>query len=257
MKWKVPALGIVAILLFSGIVVATTTQVRNCCNTGEQTQNQQLLTENRLMQQSQICSNVGETTQNTILRATTTLSDLEIDGLQYMREEEKLARDVYLTLYEKWNTINIFYNIAQSEQRHMDSIKQLLDKYSIDDPTQGNDIGVFTNLELQTLYNQLISEGDQSLIDALTVGGKIEELDIIDLTTYISLTDKADIQQVYHNLLKGSENHLRAFVKALKNQGITYEPFYLSQQEFDDIINQGTVSLSQRVNKKQNNNPAI
>jgi hypothetical protein len=211
MKWKISTIGIAVILLFSGVVVTAAKQAGNYCNAGEQT-------------------------QYVIAQVTNALTDQEIQGLQYMREEEKIARDVYLTLYEKWNNVNIFYNIAQSEQKHMDSIKKLLDKYGIDDPVEGNDVGVFTNQELQVLFNQLVAEGDQSLIDALTVGGKIEELDMIDLNKYIGLTDKSDIKQVYGNLLDGSENHLRAFVKVLKNQGVTYEPFFLSQQEFDDII---------------------
>jgi hypothetical protein len=34
--------------------------------------------------------------------ATSPLSADEIAGLQFMREEEKLARDVYVTLYQPW-----------------------------------------------------------------------------------------------------------------------------------------------------------
>jgi len=165
------------------------------------------------------------------------LTEQEIEGLLFIREEEKLARDVYLTFDEMYSELPIFENIAESEQRHMDAIKNLLDKYGLDDPTEGMDIGEFTNQELQNLYYQLIEEGEQSLNDALTVGGKIEEIDIIDLQNYIEQTDKTDLERVYSNLLKGSKNHLRAFVKELKKQGVTYEPFYLSQEEFDEIIN--------------------
>ena len=165
------------------------------------------------------------------------LTEQEIEGLLFIREEEKLARDVYLTFDEMYSELPIFENIAESEQRHMDVIKNLLDKYGLDDPTEGMDIGEFTNQELQNLYYQLIEEGEQSLNDALTVGGKIEEIDIIDLQNYIEQTDKTDLERVYSNLLKGSKNHLRAFVKELKKQGVTYEPFYLSQEEFDEIIN--------------------
>lgn len=181
------------------------------------------------------------------------LTEQEIQGLLYMREEEKLARDVYLTLYEKWNELIIFENIAGSEQRHMGSIKRLLDKYGLDNPAQGNDIGEFSNQELQSLFYELVEEGEQSLINALTVGGKIEEIDIIDLKTYIGQTDKFDIKRVYNNLLEGSKNHLRAFVKELKKQGITYEPFYLSQEEFDDIINEGNTDQKMKQNKNYQN----
>jgi len=181
------------------------------------------------------------------------LTEQEIQGLLYMREEEKLARDVYLTLDKKWNELIIFENIAESEQRHMDSIKKLLDKYGLDDPAQGNDIGEFSNQELQDLFYELVEEGEQSLITALTVGGKIEEIDIIDLKTYIGQTDEFDIKRVYNNLLEGSKNHLRAFVKELKKHGITYEPFYLSQDEFDDIINVGNNNQKMKQNKNYQN----
>jgi len=149
---------------------------------------------------------------------TADLEDSESQGLLYMREEEKLARDVYLTLYEKYSSLAIFDNIAGSEQRHMDSIKNLLDRNGLDDPAEGKEIGEFTNQELQDLYYDLVSEGEQSLIDALTVGGKIEEIDILDLEEYIEQTDQLDIKRVYNNLLEGSKNHLRAFCQRVRNE---------------------------------------
>jgi hypothetical protein len=184
---------------------------------------------------------------------TTDLTDEEIESLLFMREEEKLARDVYLTLGNLYNSLKIFENIANSEQRHMDSIKNLLDKYNLEDPAEGKDIGEFTNQDLQNLYTALVSEGEQSLIDALTVGGKIEEIDIIDLKNYIEITDKPDIKNVYSNLLEGSKNHLRAYVKELDKQGVTYEPFYLSQEEFDDIINEKNLQNNKQQNKESQN----
>ena len=87
------------------------------------------------------------------------LSATEIDSLQFMREEEKLARDVYLTLYDVWN-VEIFNNIASSEQQHMDAIKSLLDKYDLDDPIiDNNSIGDFHNPVLQALYTELVERG--------------------------------------------------------------------------------------------------
>ncbi len=64
---------------------------------------------------------------------TAILSQEEIDDLVYLREEEKLARDVYLHLYNTWGQW-IFENIAASEQQHMDAVKTLLDRYGIHDP---------------------------------------------------------------------------------------------------------------------------
>ncbi|KPU63252.1 hypothetical protein EP1X_04630 [Thermococcus sp. EP1] len=167
--------------------------------------------------------------------STTSITEEEKQGILWMREEEKLARDVYLTLYEKWR-LPIFNNIAESEQTHMEAVKSLIDKYALEDPII-DEVGKFNNRELQELYNQLVEKGSKSVEDALIVGAMIEELDIVDLQKWISKTDKQDIIEVYENLMKGSRNHLRSFVSNLKNYGVTYEPQYLSKEEYEKIIN--------------------
>lgn len=137
------------------------------------------------------------------------LSDQEKADLLLLREEEKLARDVYLELFDTWN-LPIFKNIATSEQKHMDATKKLLDKYGIADPALAQ--GEFTEQsELQSPYNDLILKGSQSQIDALEVGVLIEEIDIEDLNTAIAAATHKDIKIVYGNLLEGSLNHLAAF----------------------------------------------
>jgi hypothetical protein len=167
------------------------------------------------------------------------LSDVEAEGILFMREEEKLARDVYLTLYDQWE-MKVFSNIAKSESTHMDAVKTLIDRYSLEDPVEGREIGEFANEELQSLYDQLVEQGSQSLEDALRVGAAIEEIDILDLQAYVAQTDKADIQIVYENLERGSRNHLRAFVSVLERQGVSYEPSYLSPEQFEEIVNSDT-----------------
>ena len=115
--------------------------------------------------------------------ASTTLTDAEKEGILYMREEEKLARDVYIALGEKWSLRN-FSNIASSEQTHMNAVKTLIDKYGLDDPIEGKNEGEFTNGELQDLYDNLIEQGMKSPEEALKVGAAIEEIDIIDLQNH-------------------------------------------------------------------------
>ena len=159
----------------------------------------------------------------------------EIAGLVYMREEEKLARDVYLALYDLWGQ-PVFQNIASSEQAHMDSVLTLLEQYGVADPAAGNGPGVFNDPTFQTLYADLVSTGSQSQIEALRVGAAIEELDIVDLEARLAPTSNDYIIQVYTNLLAGSENHLRAFVSNLERQGDVYEPVYLSQEAFQAIM---------------------
>lgn len=138
------------------------------------------------------------------------LTDSEKATMIYVREEEKLARDVYIKMYELWGA-SIFSNISVSEQRHMDAVLNLLIKYGIPDPASGNPVGVFINTELQQLYTDLVSQGQQSLLEAFMVGRAIEEMDISDLQAAIDETNKADLDKVYGNLLNGSYNHLSAF----------------------------------------------
>ncbi|MBK8353352.1 MAG: DUF2202 domain-containing protein [Saprospirales bacterium] len=160
----------------------------------------------------------------------------ERNGLILMREEEKMAHDVYSFLYDKWN-IMIFNNIASSEQTHTDAVLKLLDKYDIDDPASGKNIGVFNDTSLQRMYNQLLINGNYSLLSALTVGATIEDLDIYDLEKLILKADNQDIAFVYNNLLKASRNHMRAFYSQIVYNGGTYRAKYISQQQLEDIVN--------------------
>jgi hypothetical protein len=165
------------------------------------------------------------------------LSESEVDALLFMREEEKLARDVYLTLYEVWGT-PVFSNIAASEQAHMDSVAYLLESYGLQDPAAGKDTGVFENDELQALYDQLVAQGRGSLQDALLVGTAIEEIDIVDLQENLAATGNTAIVQTFENLLRGSVNHLNAFVMNYERQtGTTYAPQVMSQEAYNALVN--------------------
>jgi hypothetical protein len=164
------------------------------------------------------------------------LTDDEVAGLVYMREEEKLAKDVYLGLYDLLG-LNIFRNIAGSEQTHTDAVKNLLEMFEIEDPADTSPTGVFANEDLQKLYDNLMAVGEQSLGDALKVGAAIEEIDILDLQEYLESTQNEEIRRVYQNLLRGSENHLRAFTSTLEQQtGEIYVPQYMSQADYDAVV---------------------
>ena len=163
------------------------------------------------------------------------LTALEAENLTFMREEEKLARDVYLTMYEAWG-LNIFSNIAASEQTHTDAVAEMLAKYQLPDPVVDDRVGIFVNQELATLYDTLLTSGYLSSLDALKVGALIEEVDMVDLKRAIEDTDNEDIQVLYENLLSGSRNHLRAFVGLIEDQGVVYEAQFLTQEEVDAIV---------------------
>ncbi|MCK4558232.1 MAG: DUF2202 domain-containing protein [Calditrichia bacterium] len=111
-------------------------------------------------------------------------------------------------------------------------------RYELDDPVGTNSLGVFKNETLQDLYNTLIDQGCVSLIEALEVGALIEEIDILDIQNELDEhVDNQDVTFVYDNLLKGSRNHLRAFVRNLSRQGVEYTPQKLSEEQYLAIIN--------------------
>lgn len=165
------------------------------------------------------------------------IDSIELEGLIQMREEEKLARDVYTTLYDLWGQ-QTFNNIAQSENTHTLEVKALLDRYGIEDPVKDNSVGVFSSSEMQSLYDSLVEQGSTSLVDALTVGALVEDLDIKDLEELILKTDNEDIIYTYTNLRMGSENHIRSFTRQLENNGASYTPSYITQEQYDFIISQ-------------------
>lgn len=166
------------------------------------------------------------------------LTGEEVEGILFMREEEKLARDVYLYLYEV-HPLRPFLNISKSEQAHMDAIKYLIDTYELEDPVGENPEGVFQNEELQQLYNELIEIGSESREEALKVGALIEEIDIIDLRTELEETAKnEDVIRVFDNLCQASERHLKAFVRVLSLYDVEYTPVKLEQEEFDSILSE-------------------
>lgn len=157
------------------------------------------------------------------------------DDLRFLREEEKLARDVYLTLFDVWQ-LRPHQNIAASEQTHTDRVKGMLLALGISDPVEDDTVGVFVNTELATLYSDLTALGMQSEVAALNVGATIEDLDIRDIEQMMGRTQDANILSLYAALQCGSRNHLRAFTSELSIRGVSYSPQYLGQADYDAIL---------------------
>jgi hypothetical protein len=153
-----------------------------------------------------------------------TLTDEEIHHITYMREEEKLARDVYLTLSEKYQA-PIFENISESEQRHMDALERLIEKYGLVDPVEDYTRGVFpdpdtdTDTDFNGLYIEFVGEGEIDYCDALQVGIDIELLDIKDIDNALAEVVAKDVIRVLTNLLNGSWNHYSAFLSRYEAAG--------------------------------------
>ena len=157
--------------------------------------------------------NKNNGTNDGYVQTQVTAQTSDAESLQFMVEEEKLAHDVYVALYDKWGT-SVFSSIATSETKHESKVAGLLSTYSIQNPAS-NEAGVFTNPELQTLYNTLIEKGMQSEKDALEVGVMIEKEDIKDLQAAIDATTNTRIKNVYSNLLNASNKHLDHFESLL------------------------------------------
>lgn len=169
-------------------------------------------------------------------QSSTPLTQSEIDDLKFLREEEKLARDVYLFSYNKYQ-VSIFNNISQSEQKHMNSVLNLMNKHGIPD-SASTEIGVFNNQDLQSLYTGLITQANISLVEALKVGATIEDLDINDIDDFIGNTTKQDLLNVYDNLTCGSKNHIRSYTSQLAMNEIIYVPQYISVEYYNIILSE-------------------
>jgi hypothetical protein len=187
-----------------------------------------------------------------------TLSENDKAGLVKMREEEKLAFEVYTFLDEKWNH-QVFKNIKQSEARHGDLVKGLLDQFDIKDPYKAV-TGQYANAEMQKLYQELTTKGSQSLKDAFTVGAIIEDMDIADLDILMAATTNKDLLGVYENLNRGSRNHMRAFSRQLGNMDVIYTPKYINKDRYTAIVNgdheEGNNCQSNNSNCKSKGNKA-
>ncbi|MFY9974799.1 MAG: DUF2202 domain-containing protein [Chromatiaceae bacterium] len=196
-----------------------------------------------------------------------TLDEIEATHLTFMRSEEKLARDVYLTLaalYEGQPAADVFVNIGDgSEQTHTDAVRDMLDSYGLEDPNPDanvlpDNIGDFDGGEygwyFAEKYSALVASGSIDLVSALYVGALIEELDMGDIINCpkviieyednigdegcgLNYTDEKALKNLYTHLVDGSENHLRAFVKNIEQlTGVTYQAQILSQDAVDEIL---------------------
>jgi len=207
-----PLLSLIAITALSGLLLAGNGYARGS----------QLFQQDRnLFQQTQQLNCDANVTSTLPVY---NLSYKQQSTIEFMYEEEKMARDVYLKMYEKYS-INIFKSIANSEQKHMDSMKALLDKYSLSVAIDENNVGEFINTDLQKLYTQFVEQGSQSLEEALKVGQTIENVDIADLVIAISEANE-DAKIVYNNLKFGSEKHLAAFTRLLDGSNQTSNQTY-------------------------------
>ncbi len=130
--------------------------------------------------------------------------------MTYMREEEKLARDVYTKLAAtSGNPCSRASRAASSAIWTPWAV--VITRYGLTDPAKGEAAGQFQNQELQRLYTELVAKGSVSPAAAVEVGRSIERLDISDLNAREATSKHSDVRWVFQQLERGSNNHLRAF----------------------------------------------
>jgi hypothetical protein len=160
-------------------------------------------------------------------------------------EEEKLARDVYAKLAETTGLM-IFRNIARSESQHMQALARTMRTRGAQAQPLNDAPGQFSFADYQRLYRQLVADGSRGPMEALMVGAKIEEMDIADLQRLIATTKDRQLSQVMQRLLRGSQNHLRAFDSQLVARGATYKPQFLNQAQYDQVAKGGMANRGQQ-----------
>ncbi|MFC2074566.1 DUF2202 domain-containing protein, partial [Campylobacterota bacterium] len=147
--------------------------------------------------------------------SSTALTSEQLDTLVFIYQEEKVARDTYITLGNLYPNQGTFASIQLSEQTHIDKAEGLCDTYGANTSAiNENKIGEFVVPVLQELYDTLIEQGSKSELDALKVGEYVEITDIDDLE-HAEIGMPADVVNVYENLKAGSYNHLDAFRNAI------------------------------------------
>ncbi len=190
--------------------------------------------------QDQVATRGGRSCQRALvdrfdLLVSEELRDAEVADILFLKEEEKLARDVYLTLSLDYD-LPVFVNIARAEQRHMRLVDLLIERYQLADPVVDDTIGRFSDADLAALYADLVARGRKSLLEALWVGATIEDLDLADLYSLLDDTDNLDVALIAHNLAAGSRNHLREFVRNLEARDATCEGQYLDPETVEDVL---------------------
>ncbi len=205
----------------------------------------------------------NQVSNNVVSLDTNKVVDLDTNEqahLVFMREEEKLARDVYLKLGEMYPNSRIFGKIDDSEQKHTTAVKDMIEKYGMEDPNTNDNVGAFTGKDygeyFTEKYNLLVERASISELEALYVGAFIEELDMQDINQCPKViveadngindvsecgkiyTDNKDVENLYSFLLDGSDSHLAAYVKNIEKQTGkgTYQAQVLSQEEVDEML---------------------
>ena len=118
------------------------------------------------------------------------------DMLTYAVEDEYLAHGEYVAIMEKFGTQRPYENIARSEESHLSFLKDVYDSYGLPFPCDRS----ADHLVIPENLLEAAKTGVQAEVDNIAMYDRFLEYDLPD-----------NIQSVFEALLRGSENHLRAF----------------------------------------------
>ena len=169
-----------------------------------------------------------------------TLTKQQEADIQYLMEEEKMARDVYRVFAGLYGRPS-FMHIKESEQIHLELMQELARESGVPIPStvEMDEEGLFKERGLRKIYDRSVKDGSRSLEAALRASAGIEETDIRDLRVAYENAGDERARDLYQRLERASYNHLRAFTRNLKAIGVTYSPVLLGQEDFDNITGGG------------------
>ena len=147
--------------------------------------------------------------------STSVLTEEQKDMLFFIYQEEKMARDVYITFDRVYKNENTFRLMQIAEQRHLDCARKLCEFYGVDTSSVDETVvGAFESPVLKTLYEAYTERGKNSLRDALEIAEFIEATDI-NMIEHASVGMPSDVVAVYEKLKRGNLNHLDIFQTAI------------------------------------------
>lgn len=152
--------------------------------------------------------------------------------LRQMRDEEKLARDVYDRFAP---TDPLFATLADAERRHFDAVGRLMASRGLPDPAAAAAPGAFGDPATTALYEALVARGTTP-VTRFEVAAEIEETDLDDLRRALERVASPDVRAVFENLARGSRNHMRHVDARLTALGIAYAPRRLARADYDAIV---------------------
>lgn len=139
-----------------------------------------------------------------------TLTAAQEQALADQAELEKLSHDVYLAFAESTGDPR-FEQVAHAESRHLAALRSLLERYGLEDPTEGLTVGEFSSDQVAERYRTAVDAGSDSLADALDAARELERADLDGLSEAADGLDAPDVERVYEHLTASSERHLEVF----------------------------------------------